>query len=310
MKIVTLTMNPAVDVSITVEQISPSHKLRSETARRDAGGGGINVARAIRILDGEAAALFPAGGPTGTLLQNLLEEENVPFQAHEIGGLTRESFTVLETTTEREYRFVLPGPELAPADWQACLDLLKSCDPAPQYLVASGSLPPGVPSDFYARVASWARNSGVRLALDTSGSALQPALEEGVYLIKPNRRELQDMTGRELREPQDQEQASRDLLEQGKSEVVALTLGAEGALLTTAAGSSRVDAPEQKVKSSVGAGDSFMAGMILGLVRGMPVEEAFCYGNAAGNAALLTAGTQLCRPEDVARLYQRICGAA
>lgn len=310
MKIATLTMNPAVDVYITVKQVTPAHKLRSETARRDPGGGGINVARAIRILEGEARALFPAGGPTGKFLQAMLNEKGIPCRIHEIEGLTRESFTVLETETDREYRFVLPGPELAEPDWQACLDLLEALEQTPDYLVASGSLPPGAPDDFYARVARWARHAEVRMVLDTSGPALQAALEEGVYLIKPNRRELKDLTGRELQDPEDQEQACRDLLAESKSEVIALTLGEEGALLISEESSRRIEVPEQEVKSSVGAGDSFVAGMVLGLVREMSLEEAFCYGTAAGNAALLTPGTELCRLKDVERLYRRICGAA
>jgi 6-phosphofructokinase 2 len=307
MNIVTLTMNPAVDVSVTVRQLTPSHKLRTEAARRDPGGGGINVARAIRILDGEATALFPAGGPTGQLLRNLLAAARVSFLSHEIEGMTRESFTALETETGREYRFVLPGPELGESDWQACLDKLKTMDPAPRYLVASGSLPPGVPHDFYARTARWANQSDVRLVLDTSGPALKAALEEGVYLFKPNRRELKELTGRELEDPNDQEQACQDLLEQGRSEVIALTLGEEGALLTSAEGSRRIEVPEQEVKSSVGAGDCFVAGLVLGLAQGLSMHNAFCYGTAAGNAALLTPGTELCRREDVQRLFKQIC---
>lgn len=310
MQIATLTMNPAVDVYITVRQVTPAHKLRSETARRDPGGGGINVARAIRILGGEARALFPAGGPTGKFLQTMLNEEKIPCRIHEFDGITRESFTVLETETEREYRFVLPGPELAEHDWQGCLDLLETMDQAPDYLVASGSLPPGTPEDFYARVARWARRAEIRLVLDTSGPALRAALEEGVYLIKPNRRELEDLTGGELQNPQEQEQACRDLLAEGKSAVIALTLGEEGALLVAEQGSWRIEVPEQQVKSSVGAGDSFVAGMVLGLVRKMSLQQSFCYGTAAGTAALLTSGTELCRLEDVERLYRSICAAS
>lgn len=307
MQIATLTMNPAVDVYITVRQVTPAHKLRSETARRDPGGGGINVARAIRILGGESRALFPAGGPTGRFLQAMLNEENISCRVHELEGLTRESFTVLETETGREYRFVLPGPELSEPDWQGILDLLEAMDQTPDYLVASGSLPPGTPEDFYARVARWARRAEIRMVLDTSGPALQAALEEGVYLIKPNLRELKELTGRELQDPEDQEQACRDLLTEGKSAVIALTLGEEGALLVAEESSRRIEVPEQEVKSSVGAGDCFVAGMVLGLVRQMSLQKAFCYGSAAGNAALLTPGTELCRLEDVERLYRRIC---
>lgn len=310
MHIATLTMNPAVDVYITVKQITPSHKLRSENVRRDPGGGGINVARAIHILEGDATALFPAGGPTGQLLQNLLDEEKVPYRAHKLKGMTRESFTAQDLETDEEYRFVLAGPELAEQDWQACLDMIEALNPRPDYLVASGSLPPGAPEDFYARVAHWAHGAEVRMVLDTSGPALKEALEEGVYLIKPNRRELRDLTGRELQEQEEQEEASRELLRDGKSAVVALTLGEKGALLTWDEGTRRIEVPEQKVSSSVGAGDSFVAGMVLALARGRRLEEAFCYGTAAGNAALLTPGTELCRLVDVEKLYQRICDAA
>jgi len=307
MKIATLTMNPSVDVFATVEQVDPMHKLRCRSPRRDPGGGGINVARAVCALGGRATALFPAGGASGTLLQQLLTAEEVEFRVHETAALSRESFTVQEEKTGREYRFILPGPELQENDWQACLEMLSALTPVPEYLVASGSLPPGVPDEFYARVARWARESGVRLVLDTSGPPLHAALEEGVYLVKPNRKELAEMAGHELAEHRDQEAACRALIEKGGSEVVALTLGKDGALLSWQGGTRRVEVPEVEMKSTVGAGDSFVAGMVLGLVRGMSLQEAFCLGCAAGTAALLTAGTELCRRKDVDRLYRQMC---
>ena len=170
-KIVSLTMNPSIDLSIKVRQVRPADKLRGQIAHRDPGGGGINVARAIISLDGEALALFPAGGPSGTFLQDLLEAEKVPCRVQEISGINRENFTVFEEGSGHEYRFVLPGPELTNGEWQACLDMLDVLEPVPQYLVVSGSLPPGVPDDFYARIARWACKAGVRLVLDTSGAS-------------------------------------------------------------------------------------------------------------------------------------------
>ncbi len=145
--------------------------------------------------------------------------------------------------------------------------------------------------------------------LDTSGTALQAALEEKVYLIKPNRRELQDLSGRQIESAEDEEQACRKIIDDGRCEVIALTLGKDGALLITAEESRKVEAPALETQSSVGAGDSFVAGMVLGLVRELSLSEAFCYGNAAGAAALLTPGTELCLLEDVEQLYEQLCSA-
>ena len=306
-QIVSLTMNPSIDLYLNVKKLKPADKLRGHIAHRDPGGGGVNVARAISCLGGQALALLPAGGPSGMFLQDLLEAENVPCRVQEIDGISRENFTVFEEETDQEYRFVMPGPELTKQEWQACLDMLAALDPLPQYLVASGSLPPGVPDDFYARVARWAGSAGVRLVLDTSGTALQAALDEDVYLIKPNRRELQNFSGRPIEGEDDEVQVCQKMIEAGRCEVIALTLGKDGALLITAEESRRVEAPALETKSSVGAGDSFVAGMVLGLVRELSLQGAFCYGNAAGAAALLTPGTDLCLKEDVERLYEQIC---
>lgn len=309
-QIVSLTMNPSIDLYINVRQLQPAHKLRGHIAHRDPGGGGINVSRAISSLGGQALAILPAGGPSGMFLQELLETENVPCRVQEIDGISRENFTVFEQESEHEFRFVLPGPELTTGEWQGCLDLLAALEPVPQYLVVSGSLPPEVPDDFYARVARWAQQAGVRIVLDTSGPALKAALDEGVYLIKPNRRELRALSEQPLEGDEEEVQFCRKMIEAGQCEVIALTLGKEGAVLVTAEESRKIKAPELKTKSSVGAGDSFVAGMISGLVRELSLEKAFCYGNAAGAAALLTPGTQLCMKDDVERLYEQICTAA
>ena len=173
--IVTLTMNPALDIATATERVEPVHKLRCTAPRYDAGGGGINVARAVHALSGEALAIFPAGGAAGEMIRYLLDEEGVAYQAVAIAGFTRESLAVEERRTGNQYRFILPGPEIGPADQERCLDALSAAAPQADYIVASGSLPLGVPDDFYARVAVLAKRHGKRLALDTSGAALKQA---------------------------------------------------------------------------------------------------------------------------------------
>lgn len=304
--IVTLTMNPAVDLSTSVERVVPERKLRCEGLRRDPGGGGINVARVVRRLGGAVSAIYTAGGIVGRQLTALVEREGVESVAVDLEADTREDFSVLERTTAQQFRFVLPGPRIADGEWRACLDAISLLDPFPRYLVASGSLPPGVPDDFYARVAQLCRKFQAKLVLDTSGPALRHALAQGVFLIKPNLNELSDLIGGESLTEEEAELACRQLVVRQQVDVVALTLGNRGALLTTSDKAWRAQALPIEPVSSIGAGDSFLGAMVWSLAAGHDMEAAFSYGMAAGSAALLTPGTELCRADDVARLVTQV----
>lgn len=307
--ILTLTMNPALDVSTAVERVVATHKLRCGPARVDPGGGGVNVARVVHRLGGEACALYVVGGPTGEAYRQLLEAEGVSGVPIAVAGSTRQDFTVDETATGEQYRFVLRGPELSQGEWRGALGILEEHVAAGSYVVASGSLPPGVPDDFYARVARLCREREARCVLDSSGEALRAALEEGVCLVKPNRRELCGLTGRALDTAEEQERAARELVDGGQAEIVALTLGADGAVLAWRDGVLRLPALEVEAQSAVGAGDSFVGAMVLALARDRPLVEAFRYACAAGAAALLTPATELCRRDDVLRLDRQLAQA-
>ncbi len=304
--VATLTMNPSIDIASSVTEVVPELKLRCQEPTIDPGGGGINVARVISRLGGTAMALYIAGGATGLLLHKILRRERIEDRRIEIEKLTRESLTVSETASGRQYRFVFPGPAIRRGEWQQCLDMLVLFTPRPAYIVASGSLPPGVPDNFYARAAQVAKKAGARFILDTIGVSLRATLQEGVYLIKPNRRELEEALERDLGEPTAQEQACRELVAQGKCEVIALTLGNQGALFTTRELQLRLAAPPAKVVSAVGAGDSFLGGLVFALAGDRSLPEAFRYAIAAGTAAVLTPGTELCRKKDVEKLYKEM----
>ena len=301
--IVTLTMNPALDIATATDIVVPTHKLRCEAPRYDPGGGGINVARAVHALGGDALAIFPAGGAAGETITRLLRAEGVPHDAVPIAGFTRESLAVEERRSGRQFRFILPGPELGPADRQRCLERLAAAAPQAAYIVASGSLPLGVPADFYAQVGALARRCGARFALDTSGAALK-ASGHGIHLLKPSLRELEELAGREMVGERDEEAAARALVAEGRCEILVVSLGPRGALFATARGSERVPALPVAPKSTVGAGDSMLAGVVLGLSRGLELREAVRFGVAAGTAALLGSGTQLCRRDETERLYE------
>ena len=236
--IVTLTMNPALDIATATDRVVPTLKLRCEAPRCDPGGGGINVARAVHALGGDALAIFPAGGAAGEMIRHLLYEEGVAHEAIAIAGFTRESLAVEDLRIGNQYRFILPGPEISSADQERCLDQLSRAAAQADYIVASGSLPIGVPEDFYARVAALAKRQAKRLVLDTSGAALKQA-GHGIYLLKPSLRELEDLTRRQIRSEREEEQATREVVAQGRSEVVVVSLGPRGALLASAEGSER-----------------------------------------------------------------------
>lgn len=301
-----LTMNPSVDLSTDTERVVPTHKLRCSETLHDAGGGGVNVARVLTRMGGRCSALCPAGGSSGQWLQARMAQEGLDGQFLPIAGETRVSFTVHEHSTGAEYRFVMPGPALTEAEWQGSLDRLAQAPAFPDLLVASGSLPPGVPVDFYARLARLCRERGARMVLDTSGPALAAALEEGVYLVKPNLRELAELSGRTLDTPEQWQGAARELVERSQAEVLALTLGHLGALLVTRDAMWSAAPLDIRVASAVGAGDSFVGGMVWALQQHQPLEEAFAWGVAAGSAALLSVGTGLCCMEDARRLRPQV----
>lgn len=304
--ILTITMNPALDVSTSTAQVLDTHKLRCSAPQRHAGGGGVNVARVLQRLGGDCLALYPAGGTTGQLLRQLLDQEQVRSLCVDIAGETRENFTVSETSGGREFRFVLPGPALTPAEWQACLERFASLAAALPYLVLSGSLPPGVPVDFYARLVRLARARGTRVVLDSSGPALAAALQAGVYLVKPSLRELRDLTGQPLASEPEWRAAAQQIVSQGQAELVALSLGEHGALLVSDEGCWRAPGLKVPVRSATGAGDSFVGAMVWALARGADLPQALRYGVAGGSAALLTTGTGLCNKADVERLYLEV----
>ncbi len=305
--IATVTINPAVDLSTTIDRIVPVAKLRGTTQRRDPGGGGINVARVITRLGGrDVRAIYPVGGAMGDLLRRLLDQEGVASQTFPIAGETREDFFVHETSTAQQYRFILPGPQLSEAEWSECLRLIAALEPFPRFLVASGSLPAGVPDDFYARVAEIARNRGARMILDTSGAALAAAVAAGVDLIKPNLREMRELTGIEPRDAFEWEAAARLLVVKRPATIVALTMGHLGAALVTRDRILRAQPLPVAPLSAVGAGDSFLGALVWRLATGRDLADAFRYAMAAGAAALLHPGTELCRPDDVERLVAQV----
>lgn len=299
--VLTITLNPAIDASGEAQVVRPTRKTRMTRLRYDPGGGGINVARVIGMLGGEAEVLYVAGGVMGDLLDRLLARQKLRCRRVTTEGETRISFMVREVETGLEYRFVPEGPPISREALEEAVAAIRGWRGG--YVVASGSLPPGAPEDTYVRMAEEAGRRGLRFVLDTSGAALRRALDGGhLFLVKPSREELEQVAGQSLDEDGIR-RVAMDLVARRRAEAVAVTLGPDGALLATSSGVLREQAIHVRVRSAVGAGDSFLAAMVWALSRGHDMARAFRLGMAAGAAAAMTPGTELCRRDDVFRLY-------
>lgn len=308
-RIATLTLNPTIDTALEAEAMVHTDKIRTSGERLDPGGGGINVARVLVRFGAPVAAIFMAGGSTGRLLDRLLQREGVERISVPIAGETRVSVTVYERSTGHEYRLVPEGPVVSEPEWQECLRQIgeTECD----WFVASGSLPGGAPRDFYARVAELLRDRATRLVVDAPAGQLAPALAGGgLFLIKPSRDELEQLSGAVLAEIESVVEAARRIVSDGGAQNVAVSLGGDGAVLVDASGAFVMPALAVTARSAVGAGDSFLAAMTYAFASGADSSTALRLGVAAGAAATLSPGTDLCHPWDVTRLSAQLGRAA
>lgn len=301
-KILSIALNPAIDISSDADKVRHTHKTRTHNQRQHAGGGGVNVARVIVELGGNCELLYLSGGATGTLLEAMLKPLGIRQHAFPIHDSVRVAYNVRELSTNLEYRFVPEGPQVTEAELVPVFDLLENTDA--DYIVASGSLPRGVGDGTYARMAEIAAAKKARLILDTSGEALHETLSKSkVFLVKPSLGELASFVGQEI-DHENAGSAAQSIVRGGAADYIAVTLGGDGAILVGADTIQRVPAIEVPVQSAVGAGDSFVAAMTWSLAEGHDIGEAFRFGLAAGAAAVMTSGTELCRRADVLTLYE------
>jgi 6-phosphofructokinase 2 len=301
-EIVTLTVNSALDKSAHFKGLVAEQKMRCEEPRFDAGGGGINVSKAISRLGGESLAVFTAGGPTGEIIKDLLTTEGIDIDPIAVKNWTRESFVAVDDNTNSQYRFGFPGAAISVVEKDAIL--LKMQSISPELLVVSGSISDGLPVDFYKQIAEIAKKTNIKVVVDTAGEALEKVLETGVYLIKPNVGELAKLVGVESLEMEEVNQAAKQIIAKGGAEIVVVSLGPQGAVLVTKDAYEYVAAPNVVKKSTVGAGDSMVGGMVWALSQNKTLKEVIRWGVACGSAATMNEGTQLFKKEDAQRLFE------
>ena len=303
--ILTVTLNPALDLSARCDTVEPGPKLRLKGLMREPGGGGVNVSRAIRALGGDSRALVAWGGATGAQHRALLQDAGLEALALDLPGDTRQSLTVTDAQ-DRQFRFVLPGPDWTAAMEAEALDAIPRA--APEGLVMlSGSQPPGVGAEFPHRLAR-ALGPG-RLIVDTSGLALERLVTAPAptapLVLRMDQAESEALNGGALRYTQASLRLAADMVARGVAQVVVLARGAEGSVL--AARDQWLDCrpPQVPVRSKVGAGDSFTGAFALELARGGDLARALCHGTAAAAAAVMTDGSQLCTAEATAKILPR-----
>jgi 6-phosphofructokinase 2 len=301
--ILTITLNPCIDKSTRVSHLEPEAKLRCTEVVNEPGGGGINVSKALQKLDCPSVALFPSGGHNGNMLCSLLSELSISFKAIPTAAETRENWVVKETDTNNQYRLTFPGKTVTESAIHELIDQINSFNAS--YIVASGSLPPGLPDHLYGLIVDRAHTAGARCIVDTSGAALQSLQNKKAFLIKPNRGELSKLIGIEKIEHDEVPKAARQVIQNGYAEWVAVSMGPDGAWLVSMNEGYYCEAPKVEKKSTVGAGDSMVAGITYMFSKGATPKEAVRFGVCCGSAATMNEGTQLFDKDMVYALYHK-----
>lgn len=307
-RILTVTLSPALDLSTETPAVAPGGKLRCAEPRSEPGGGGVNVSRAIRFLGGESLPLVAASGGAGAELLGLLRDEGLAPVALAAPGETRRSFSVIETGSGAQYRFVTQGPVWSAADAETVSGQVAGAAQAGDWVVLSGGMPPGPPADFALRLARRLSALGARVALDTSGPALEAAGRGGAGLavLRMDDAEAAALSGAAAADAGATAALASALVARGAAQVVAIARGAEGTVAADATGRWLCRPPKVSVVSTIGAGDSFMAAFIMGLSRGDALAAACAVGVAAAAAAVTTPGARLCDAETVALLSPQV----
>jgi len=306
MKVVTLTVNPALDKSAKIDGMSPFDKLECYDVTYHPGGGGINISRVLDRLAVKSSCLFPYGGKTGEHLVDLLQAQKVNVIHTEISVLTRENFAVFNTETELQYRFGMPTASFLEEDMVALENLINKEVSSEDIFVISGSLPKGLPIDYYSKIVKKLAAKKVKIIVDTSGKAFHEVLENRLFLIKPNQKELCLLAGKENMTLKEKEDFAMQMVVSNKVEYVVVSLGKDGAFMAHKGGVEYVKAPKIEVKSTIGAGDSMVAGLLYGIVSNETPKNMLRWGVACGVAATLSEGSDLAHKHNIEKVLEKI----
>ena len=303
--IATVTLNPSLDKIVTVEGLVVDEVNRWTGLRRDPGGKGINVSRVVHELGGETIAYGFIGGIDGETLKHLLQQQGVPFDFTPIQGEIRSNFIITDLKTRRQTRIDAPGPHISRDELGKLIDKVTRIKPKPDFLVFAGSVPPGVPTDIYQQLIERAKKSGIKTVLDSDNKWLKEGIKAKPNVIKPNVHEAEELLETHLKDQAAIVEAVKTLVNRS-IDVAAISRGKNGLIVANGGKILKITPPQVEVRSTIGAGDSTIAGLVLKLSQGHGIEEASRWAAAAGTAAALTPGTELCRREDVERILPQV----
>lgn len=304
-KIITITFSPCIDKSATVKSLVPEKKLQCSKLKSEPGGGGINIARVLNKFGMETLAVFPSGGCNGKIFNALLEKQNVPSIIIDAQHETRENLVIVDQSAGQQFRFSMPASELSEKECKACLKAIENIKDI-DYIIASGSLPKTISAKVIRPLAALSRKKGAKFIVDTSGPALKSVLKNDLFMLKPNLAELAFLSDRKTIPVSQAEKAAKKIISLGHCETIVVSLGAKGAVLVTKTQSYRAVPPKIPVKSTIGAGDSMVAGMVYALAKGNSLEKSLCFGVACGAAATMNEGTALCSKKDAQTIFKII----
>ena len=307
-QILTITVNPALDLSTEAPAVVPDRKLRCSAPRVQPGGGGVNVSRAIRNLGGRSRPLVAYGGPTGEALVAKLREEGLEPISLGVGHPTRQSVTVRDAANGLQYRFMMPGPPWTPDDCAAARAAITAALRPGDLVVPSGSNPPGLPDDFFLTLNAEIAAAGGRMILDTSGEPLIRAASAGarLFVLRMDLDEAREMSGARLVDIEEVADVATDLRAAGAADIVLIAAGAQGTVIVTDGWRGLTRPPVVVPLSKVGAGDSFVAAFALGLTRGLAPVQACAFGTAAAASAVTTPDSDLCDRTATERYHREV----
>lgn len=306
MNITSLTINPALDKNAKVAGLIATQKLKCHSIHYQPGGGGVNVSRMLHRLGEKTNCVFPSGGHTGKHLTDLLFKEGVHAMQIPVKEETRENLSVVDEHTKLQYRFGMPGGTLNPSELKKIQTLVdKQLNPN-DMLVLSGSLPEGIPTDYYTKWIAHTSLKNIKVVIDTSGPALMEALKEPVFLLKPNQKELAQLAGKAFLSSAEQEAFALEMIASQKATYIVVSLGARGAFLASKEGVVYQPTPSVAVQSTIGAGDSMVAGLIYAIKNNFADRDILKWGVACGVATTMSEGTSLGSKTNVTKILHMI----
>ena len=299
MNIITLTINPALDKSAKIDQLVPEQKLKCHSIEFQAGGGGVNISRVLHTLGIKNNCMFTCGGDTGKTLEHLLLDEKLDITPIPVKSWTRENLAIVDTKTDLQYRFGMPGPGLSTTEIKTIKNTLNKLVTDNSMLIISGSIPESMSPEFYVELINNLTAKNVKLIVDTSGEALKASLKKPVFLMKPNQGELAQLAGKDFLTKTEQEAFAMQLIKNKNAKYIVVSLGARGAFLASDEGIFYQNTPSVKVKSTIGAGDSMVAGLVYAIEQGLSSNEILKWGVVCGVATTMTGGTNLATKENI-----------